>query len=629
MYMRAKKHKNEHVEGFKGGRNGLDLVRPLPMSKEQMAEWGWDQVDVILVTGDGYVDHPSFGVALIGRWLVKHGYRVGVLAQPDWRSVADFQKLGPPKLFWGITSGAVDSRLNAYSSMGHKRSEDVYSPGGRADLRPGKPILAYAARVREAYKGIPIILGGLEASLRRLVHYDYIEDKLKRSILLDAKADMLVFGMGEQAILTIARRLAAGEGIDDLTDIPGTAYSLIRDRAVPGELVELTGLEQVQGEAALFMEAQKQYQRQSHPAGKAVIQDQGAGKVVILPPPGPLSSEQMDEIYDMDFTRRAHPDYDALGGIPALQSIQFSITSHRGCFGGCAFCSIYFHQGKYISSRSVESVLKEAGRLGEHPDFRGTISDVGGPSANMYGMRCTLGKPCTRESCLFPAICKNLDADSGPQVELMKAFLQWSAGRKKKVNVYIASGIRHDLVLHSMKSARRPMEYLDLLAGNFVGGHLKLAPEHYVDKVLRYMGKSRFEDFEEFERMFAAASKRAGKEQYIVPYFISAHPGCDCDDALELCEYLLGRGWKVRQVQDFTPVPLTPATAMYVSGLDSAGRKLHVGRGRKEKALQAALLKYYEPRNWPVIREFLEGKGRKFEGLLKRIKGAGSGRRGK
>lgn len=564
---------------------------------------GWDQADVILVTADAYVDHPSFGVALLGRWLAAHGYRTAILDQPDWKTVEPFRSLGAPRLFWGITSGCIDSRLNMYASMGNKRKEDLYSPGGKLGLRPDRPLLAYSARAREAYKGIPIVLGGLEASLRRLVHYDYIEDKLKRSVLADAKADLLVHGMGERTILEIARRFDAGKSIDDMVDIPGLAYRVIREVAVPGDAVELAGRETLEADTKQFMAFQLAYQNEARPSGKPVVQDQGPGLVVVNPPAEPMSEQELDELYALPFSRRWHPKYDKAGGIPALKPVQFSITTHRGCFGGCSFCAIYFHQGKQIASRSEPSVMEEIDRVAGHPEFRGTIEDVGGPTANMYGMKCQDAATCKRLSCLFPKPCPKLPASHDRVISLMHKIVQWQQRQKKKTHVYVASGIRHDLALKSRA-------YVNLLAAHFVGGHLKIAPEHVCPQVLDMMQKPHNETFEAFETMFAGASQKAGKEQYLVPYFISAHPGSTADEAVRLTEYLVSRNWRPRQVQDFVPVPLALATAMYVSGLSPQGKPLHIPRGRGEKRLQMALLQYYDKRNFTQIETFLSPRGR-------------------
>lgn len=577
----------------------------MPATAEEMKSLGWSQPDIILITGDAYVDHPSFGVSLIGRWLEKHGFKVAILAQPDWRSADAFRIFGPPRLFWGITSGSIDSRLNAYTSLGHKRREDVYSPGGTLGLRPDKPLLVYSARAREAFKNIPIILGGLEASLKRLVHFDYIENQLKRSVLIDAKADMLVHGMGELAILEIANRLAAGEQIRQLTSIPGTAYPAFKGVAIPAECEELPSLEQQIANPQLVMDAHLRYQEQISGDGKPVIQKhEGAPSVVVMPPATPLDEKTMDEIYAMPFTKRWHPMYDKLGGVPALEPVQTSITTHRGCFGGCSFCSLYFHQGKQISSRSIDSILDEAKRLVKEKFFRGTISDIGGPTANMYGMSCGNDKPCSRNSCLFPTVCKFLNADYSRMLKLMDEILKFARADKKKINVYVASGVRHDLALLSD-------DYIDMLARFFVGGHLKVAPEHSCPNVLKLMGKGPIELLEQFEAKFLAASRKAGKEQYLVPYFISSHPGSTADDALKLMEYLVKKNLHLEQVQDFTPVPLTLSTAMYVSGIDTKGKKIFVPKGHSDKKLQLALLQYSRPEHQRMLINFLSAKGRK------------------
>jgi uncharacterized radical SAM protein YgiQ len=575
----------------------------LPTTAEEIQQRGWDMPDVILITGDAYVDHPSFGVAIVGRLLESNGYRVAILAQPDWKSAEPFRALGKPRLFWGITSGCIDSRLNDYASLGNKRKEDVYSPGGKLGLRPERPLLVYSARAREAFGGVPIILGGLEASLRRLVHYDYIEDQLKRSVLIDAKADLLVYGMAESQIIEIARRLNNDEPIDRLTNIPGTAYPAKNRTAIPENTVSLPSLSQQHANKSLVMSAQLQYQKQAHPAGQSVIQEQDPGKIVVLPPAEPINSTALDLLYELPFTRRWHPKYTGAGGVPALKPVQFSITTHRGCFGGCSFCSIYFHQGKDISSRSTASMIAEADKFRSHPEFHGTIFDIGGPTANMYGMKCDKAHSCAKPSCLFPTICKNMKVDYGPQLKMFDAFLKWKTTGAKKSNVYVASGIRHDLALQSN-------DYISILTKHFVGGHLKVAPEHYCPHVLELMGKPNFEIFEQFEARFDEATRKAGKEQYLVPYFISAHPGCQTEDAIKLTEYLVRRRWQLRQVQDFVPVPLTLSTAMFVSQQDTQQRQIHVPSGRAEKRLQACLMQYYLRQNAGILSDCLRSSRR-------------------
>jgi uncharacterized radical SAM protein YgiQ len=570
----------------------------LPTNRDEMRLRGWGELDAIIVTGDAYVDHPSFGAALIGRLLERAGYRVGILAQPDWRSVDAFRSLGAPRLFWGITSGAVDSRLNAYTSLRNLRDKDLYSPGGVKGLRPDRPLLVYAARAREAYKDVPIVLGGLEASLRRLVHYDYVEDKLKRSVVIDAKADLLVHGMGEGQILEIARRLATGEDVRGLTNIPGTAYRLLKDMRGPADAVRLPGLEAQSRDAGLVMEAHLAYAREAHPAGKPVVQENDPGTLVVMPPAQPLTERELDAVYAMPFTRRAHPMYDKHGGVPALEPVQFSIVTHRGCMGGCSFCSLYFHQGKQICPRSRASIVAEAEAFRAHPDFRGTIPDLGAPTANMYGMACKNAVACTRPSCLWPKRCPNLNADYSALMALMEDML-----RLKGVRTFVASGVRHDLALEDR-------DYIRLLVSRFTGGHLKVAPEHKSGRVLAHMRKPDFEKFLEFESVFEHESKRAGKEQYLVPYFVSGHPGCTEDDALDLTRFLSGRNWRVQQVQDFTPIPLTYSTAMYVSERDMAGRKIFVPKGHRAKTLQMRLLRFDEKQSRGTVRGMLGKKGK-------------------
>ena len=586
------------------------IKRFLPTTRQEMRQLHWEQPDIILVTADAYVDHPSFGVALIGRWLTCHGFKVAVLAQPDWHSADDFRSLGPPRLFWAITSGCIDSKLNAYASMGNKRREDAYSPGGKLGLRPDRPLVVYSERCRQAFKGVPIILGGLEASLRRLTHYDYIADKLQRSILADAKADLLVHGMGESAILEIAKGLDAGKALNDLHDIPGTAYRVIKAAAVPDNAVELPSREVLEADNAKFMDFQLAYQAESTPTGRAVVQDQGPGQIVVNPPAPPLTEKQLDTLYSLPFTRLWHPKYDKLGGIPALKPVQFSITTHRGCFGGCSFCAIYFHQGKQIASRSPVSIIDELDRIAKHPQFRGTVEDIGGPTANMYGMACASAATCKRMSCLYPSPCAKLPKHDAV-INMLNRVLQWRSAQKKKPHVFVASGIRHDLALQSR-------DYIRLLAKHFVGGHLKVAPEHICPFVLDMMQKPHNDTFEAFEREFADASKRAGKQQYLVPYFISSHPGSSADEATRLTEYLVKRRWRPRQVQDFVPAPLALATAMFVSSRSPKKKKIHIPRGRGEKRLQMALLQYYNKRNFKTISQYLSPRGK--HKLLSQIK---------
>ncbi len=598
-----------------------------------MRQRNWKYVDIIIVTGDAYVDHPSFGVALIARLLESQGFKVAVLAQPDWRNADAFRVFGPPRLFWSVTSGAIDSRLNDYASLGNKRSRDVYSPGGRKGLRPTRPLTAYTARIREAYKGIPIIIGGLEASLRRMVHYDYIEDRLKRSVLIDSKADMLIYGMAETAITNVAKQLASGTSIYEITDTPGTAWPATKGRTIPKDALYLPSRQEIEQQPELFMNAYLLYYRQCTPDGRAIAQHQGPVTIVLQPPAAPLTTKELDKIYTLPFTRQAAPQYKRYGGVPALQSVQNSITTHRGCFGGCSFCSIYNHQSKYISSRSIDSIMNEIYHISSCPSFHGTITDIGGPTANMYGMGCNRKETCTRPSCLAPTPCRHIkDINHSQNIKLLETILKWASGNtkthtryqnrsgnsntnnnsnsnanntnnnktknkhRKSVNVYIASGVRYDLAMHSP-------EYMKLLIEHFTGGHLKVAPEHYCKDVLTLMNKPPFDTFERFERTFYDLSKQAGKQQYLVPYFISAHPGCTLNHACELYLFLKKRRWKLQQVQDFTPIPLTLSTAMYVSETNEKGQKIYVAKGRRAKREQLALMQYHLPANKKLVQQ--------------------------
>ncbi|WP_261340925.1 YgiQ family radical SAM protein [Sedimentisphaera salicampi] len=582
----------------------------LPVSRKDLIERGWDQPDIIVVTGDAYVDHPSFGAAVIGRWLESLGFKVAVLSQPGWKSAEDFKAIGRPRLFWAITSGSIDSRLNNYTSFGHKRKNDVYSPAGKTGRRPDKPVLTYCARAREAYKDAAIVIGGLEASLRRMVHYDYVEDKIKKSILTDAKADILVHGMGELAVGEIAEKINAGCSKEELAGIQGTAYNLKKNVPYPEKFFELPSYEQILSDSSLFMQAHLEYQKRCCPDGDAVVQDQGAGKIAIMPPSRPLSEAEMDRLYSLPFTRQTHPDFRKEGEVPALEPVKFSLTTHRGCFGGCSFCSIYFHQGKQISSRSQNSIIKELEELSKRKDFKGTVQDIGGPTANMYAMKCLKKTPCSRQSCIYPNICKHLDHSHDKLISLMKFIVKWKKAVKGR-NAFVASGVRYDLAVKSD-------EYIRLLCREFVGGHLKVAPEHFSNNTLKYMGKPKFGLFEKFENKFNEESRKAGREQYLVPYFISSHPGCTNQDAEELTEYLVSKNIMPRQVQDFTPSPLSLSTAMYVSGVDKNFNQIYTARGTSAKKIQFALLRYYEPKNFSLLSKHLSKK-QKFR-LLEQIR---------
>jgi len=561
------------------------------------------EFDVVIVTGDAYVDHPGFGAAVIGRFLESLGYRVGILAQPPWKDPEAFRVFGRPRLFFGITSGAVDASLNRHYSLGARRKKDVYSPGGRADLRPPNPLVTYSSLARASYKDVPVVLGGLEASLKRLVHFDFVSGTLKRPVLVDAKADLLVFGMGEGPIEEIASCLASGARVSELTGIPGTSYRLTGASRPPPGAVELPGFEEQRADRPKIVEALAAYARETFPGKRPVVQSADPGAVVVNPPPIPLDTERLDRVFGLPFAREAHPMY-GHEGVPALEPVRFSVVTHRGCFGGCSFCSLSAHQGRAIVSRSHRAIIEEMNGFLSHPAFRGSVQDLGGPTANMYGMECGKDAPCSRPSCLFPAPCRFLSGRGKP-----RALLE-AVAKVKGIKVRVASGVRHDLAL--LQDG-----YIDLLASRFTGGQLKVAPEHTAPEVLKAMRKPPFEAFEEFEDRFRSASRRAGKEQYLVPYFISGFPGCTMRMAVSLTEYLAGRGWLVRQVQDFTPVPLTLSAAVFASGRDEDGKPVHVPRA-SEKHDQLALLRFHAKKTFPRVERVLEAMGK--TDLLQRVR---------
>ncbi len=573
------------------------------MSPAEMKERGWDGVDVVFVTGDAYVDHPSFAMGILGRVLEAAGFRVGIVSQPDWESCEDWRRFGRPRLFFAISAGNMDSMINHYTANRKVRNDDAYSPGGRIGMRPDRATLAYCQRAREAYKGVPVIAGGVEASLRRLGHYDFWSDKVRRSILLDCKADLLAFGMGEDAIVEIARRLDAGESVRDLRDMRGVAYALGASETLPDDALELPSFEQISTNKRAFAEATRVIHSETNPFNaRRVVQRHDKQAVVCNRPPLPISTEAMDGIYGLPYTRRPHPIYTET--IPAFAMIQDSITIMRGCFGGCTFCSITTHQGRIIQSRSQESVLHEVHMMAADPRFKGVVSDIGGPTANMYQMRCT--KPeveaiCRRQSCVHPTICKLLGTDHEPLVELMKEARE-TKGIKK---VLVASGIRMDL-------ARRSPRYMRDLTRHHVGGHLKVAPEHTDPGVLARMRKPCNDDFEKFATVFSEESAKAGKKQYLVPYFIASHPGSDLDAMIDLAVFLKRNGYKPDQVQDFIPAPFDVATAMYYTGIDPFTKKpVHVARHLRDRKLQRALMQFFKPENYVEVRKALLKAGRR------------------
>ena len=596
--------------------------RFLPMCRADLDARGWDAVDIVIVSGDAYVDHPAFGPVLIGRFLEGRGFRVGLLAQPEWRSVDAFRGLGRPRLFFGVSAGNLDSMLNRLTAQKKNRREDLYSPGGRTGARPDRASLVYANRCREAYAGVPVVLGGIEASLRRIAHYDYWSDKVRRSILVDAKADLLVFGMGERPVWEIARRLRDGEPVEALRDIRGTGYIVDRHRVAElsagasryttdGKPVMLPSYEEVSTDKTAYAQATRLFQHETNPHNaRPIVQPHGDRAVYFNPPARPLDDGAgpggddcvaMDELYDLPFNRTPHPQYSER--IPAFETVKHSVVLMRGCFGGCTFCSITEHEGRVIQNRSADSVLREVRALRRMGDFRGTITDLGGPTANMYQMKCRspeVESRCRRLSCVHPKVCENLVTDHGPLIDVMQR-VRAEDGVK---HVFIASGVRYDL-------AERSPEYVRELATHHVGGHLSVAPEHVSPSVLDKMKKPGIASYERFQTMFACASDRAGKEQYEIPYFISGHPGCTLKDMIELALWLKRRGYRPRQVQDFIPTPMSVASAMYYTGIDPLTMTpVYSARGLREKKRQKALLLYWDEAQWPLAREALLKAGR-------------------
>jgi len=633
----------------------------LPTSRAEMRALGWTQCDVVLVTGDAYVDHPSFGMAIIGRVLEAQGLRVGIIAQPEWRGAEPFRALGEPRLFFGITAGNMDSMVNRYTAERRRRSDDAYTPGGVAGRRPDRSVIVYSQRAREAFPRVPIVIGGIEASLRRIAHFDYWSEKVRRSVLLDAKADLLIYGNAERTVCELARRLHAGERIQDIRDLRGTSFvgrpqgewieidsthldapgpldpppdpyamspiasGLAAARPVaeqvvrfvrrvpnadrPRSVVRMPSFEQVADDPVLYAHASRILHLESNPGNaRALLQRHGEREIWLNPPPVPLTTAEMDWVYGLPFQRRPHPGY-GQQPIPAYKMIRFSVIIQRGCFGGCTFCSITEHEGRIIQSRSEQSVLREIEQIRDQvPGFTGVISDLGGPTANMYRLACKsreIESACRRPSCVYPGICPNLDTDHAPLIDLYRKA-RALPGIKK---VLIASGVRYDLAAESP-------EYVRELAQHHVGGYLKIAPEHLRDGPLSKMMKPGMGSYYRFKELFDRFSKEAGKEQYLIPYFIAAHPGTTDEDMLELALWLKRNGFRADQVQAFLPGPMATATAMYHSGRNPLRRitrqseAVIVPKGLRQRRLHKAFLRYHDPDNWPLLREALRRMGR-------------------
>ena len=575
----------------------------LPTTAAELAARGIAQLDFVYIIGDAYVDHPSFGPAIISRVLESHGYTVGIIAQPDWHSAEEMKRLGRPRLAFLISAGNIDSMVNHYTSAKKRRSSDAYTPGGEAGRRPDRATIVYANRAREAYRGVPVVIGGIEASLRRFAHYDYWDDKVRRSILADSGADLLIYGMGERQIVEIADAPASGLPIEQVTYTNGTCY-MTRSLEQVYEYEQIESYEAVARDKKAYASAfMTQYREQDAIRGKRLVQPHGDGFLVVNPPAAPLTTEELDAVYELPYTRAPHPSYQK--EIPALFEVKFSLTSCRGCFGACAFCALTFHQGRVISARSHASLLREAELLTRQPDFKGNIHDVGGPTANFRQPACKKQRKngvCADRQCLGFTPCKNLEVDHRDYIALLEK-LSAVPGVK---HVFVRSGIRYDYVMYDKSDA-----FLRTLIQNHVSGHLKVAPEHVSDRVLLRMGKPACTLYDRFVAKFMQLNRNLGKEQYIVPYFMSSHPGSDLAAAVELAEYLKRTGQRPEQVQDFYPTPGTLSTCMYYTGFDPrTGERVYVPRSASEKAMQRALMQYFMPQYRALARKALEKAGR-------------------
>ena len=557
----------------------------LPVSKNDMEVRGWKELDIILITGDAYVDHPSYGAAVIGRTLENSGYRVGIIAQPDWKSLKDFQRLGRPRLFFGITSGNTDSMVANYSANKRKRKVDKYSPGNRPGLRPDRALIVYSNRVREAFKDAAIVIGGIEASLRRFAHYDYWDNKVRRSMLLDTRADILVYGMGEDPILKIAEQIKTGRAPGDIRGIKGTCVIINAPKDISG-CVEIPSFEEVSEDKDKFNEAFTSMYSQMNPyKSRPVAQKHGTRFVVQFPPPRPLKKNELDKIYELPYEYESHPEYSKEEGVKGLETVRFSITSHRGCPGECSFCALYFHQGRIVASRSSKAILAEAKKMSVRKDFKGTITDIGGPTANLYDSNCVKwGKTgyCKDKKCLVPEKCSSLDLGYSKSLELYEKIL----AIPKVKHVFIGSGFRYDLFLDKAGE-----KYLKAICEKHISGYIKVAPEHSSEKVLKVMNKTSFKKYEKFVEIFNRIKKEINKKVFIVNYFISSHPGSGLAEAKELASYLRKRKIVPEQIQDFLPTPMTLSTAIYYTGKDPfTGKKVYIPKTFKERKAQWALL---------------------------------------
>ena len=584
----------------------MDKNKFLPISKEDMNERGWEQCDFIIVTGDAYVDHHSFGTAIISRVLENEGYKVGIIAQPDWHSANDFMKLGKPRLGFLVNAGNMDSMVNHYTVSKRRREKDLYSPGGEMGLRPDRATIVYCNKIREAYGKINICIGGVEASLRRFAHYDYWSDKVRKSILIDSGADLLIYGMSEKQIVEVARCMNEGFDAKYIRHVPGTCYLVDSMDEVYEEHIVIPSYKEVTADKIVYAQAFKvTYQEQDPIRGRTIVQDQGDKILVVNKPEVILNREELDAVYALPYTKEYHPSYKEAGGIPALEEVKFSIMSSRGCFGNCSFCAITFHQGRAVESRSEESIVQEAKEMTEMPDFKGYIHDVGGPTANFRKPACkhqlTIGA-CKVKQCLSPSPCRNLEVDHKEFLSVLRSVR--SLPKVKKV--FVRSGIRYDYVM-----ADKDDTFFKELVEHHVSGQLKVAPEHVSEEVLKYMGKPAGRTYEDFRQKFFKITEKLGKKQYIIPYLMSSHPGSTLKEAINLAEYLRDIKYQPEQVQDFYPTPGTLSTTMFYTGLDPITMKpVYIPKTKEEKAMQRALLQFSNPKNYNIVYDALMKAGR-------------------
>jgi len=576
----------------------------LPMTRQDMQIRGWRELDFLYITGDAYVDHPSFGHAIISRLLEKHGYKVGIISLPDWRSTKDFLRLGKPKLGVLVTAGNIDSMVNHYTASKKKRSDDAYAPGNKAGQRPDRATIVYCNKIREAFGDIPILIGGVEASLRRFAHYDYWDDKIRRSILFDSRADILMYGMGEKQIVELANRLRDGVNVKDIKDVPGTCFISDSPDFENSEIIP-SFEDCVESKKKYAESCRIQYYEQNPYTGKVLIQKHNDKYLIQNPPMSPLTTKELDAVYSLPYIKDYHPSYEELGGIEAIKEVKFSLVSSRGCFGSCNFCALAFHQGRIVTARSQKSILAEARQMVYDPDFKGYIHDVGGPTANFRAPPCSnqlKNGACKNKQCLFPTPCKNMKIDHSEYLSLLRQLRNIDGVKK----VFIRSGIRFDYLINDKND-----EFFHELCEHHVSGQLKVAPEHVSDNVLKYMGKPKNSVYNRFSEKFYKINEKLGKKQYLVPYLMSSHPGSTLHDAISLALYLKEHGINPQQVQDFYPTPGTISTCMFYTGLNPfTMEKVYVPKTPKEKAMQRALLQFRNPDNYKLVTEALKLAGR-------------------